>query len=377
MSCIIKCCAKAPLETEQTPAPQANHNRLISVIPKMAEEIDIFYEWIGPEPKIKAVVANLAEIDLDNRVIEETPIILAKLKIERLFARSQMISQPFESSSFVYCKAPESFKSTNTRGTCAEGKYKWAASLYKKDHEPTEDRFVAEEFILEADDKQPIRVQLFAVYVGHCGMAAVDYTADNFALELQVELDDRFKTQEKLTEKEIFNSIVKASVMTDSNFKRDKTSRSSGCEMSGVILIEDTIWPFNLGGAKTDLLASQYTEQLTEIATMEDERYHRAILRRASQLEGDWITPRSIGDRQLIACSARPKVYDPVSIAELPQNSRIMISSKPLAILSNCVKLLKQLNSEPHAADLAKNMVYSAAKTGVTAGCTSLVVELK
>ncbi len=378
MSFPFSCCKKATPEPQQLPPrpTTANQNRLVGVLPKIKEGSDIYYEWIGAEPKIKNVVANLAEIDLDHRAIDETTIVLAKLKIERLFARAQMLQPSADALPFVYCKAPDSFNPTIKNGACADGKYKWSVTSHKRNPEIIEDKFVAEEFTLEAQDKPPFRVQLFAIYVGHDGNEAVDYVTENLALEIQLELTELLENHEEIAPKEVFNAIVKAFVMTDQGFKQNNSSDLSGCEVSGVLLFDGKLWPFNLGAAKTDLIAGLQSEQLTEMATMENERYHRSILRRSTELAGDWTSPRSIGDKHLKACSARPKIYQPITLDNLPKNSRIMISSKPIAALCNCAKLATQLSDESNVSSLAKNMVYSAIKLGVTEACTSLVIEL-
>lgn len=363
-------------EMQVTPHHERNNvASLIRVLPRSKELIDPHYDWFGAEPKMKQQVELLSPADQDSRVLREDAVIAAKMKIESQWAKVQMRETSSEAIPFTLSHAPKNFKTTDLEGTF--GATIWASAINQASREAFQDRSIASEVELIVNGIE-LKGQFFAVCNGSNGASAVEYVEEHLVLEIQLSLQEFVSEYKEISNLVVYNALITAFANTNKFFLEDTQSQFSGTGLTGIFLLDGTIWPVNLGASRAVLSNRKIPLQLTQTAHAKDRRYHPPMLRRGAEpADLTQTTPRAFGHRHMKGTSARPKISEPIAVNSLDPDHFIVLTSKGVASVADPVQLVDKINRQKTDSLIqsARNIVYSAIHAGAEDSCTAMILQ--
>ena len=341
------------------------------------------YTWEDNYPKLRENL-NKDTAELDRHSLDNESVAKAKLKIESYYAQYKLQQEASRAKPFTYLQAPGHVAVTSLNTTI--GTYSCAFAAHSK-HQ-TEKVIFYEGMIKFPNDHLP--VQLFAICQGineHCGHEETAYVASTLP-ELIINFIGQIdKESEQLTRVTIYDAFTQAFAYLNKFFQL-KFEESAGVMVSGIFILKERIWPFNLGTARTALSQAGIPQQLTEEASAADPRYELAVLRRDGYILADEnkefkvcrVTPstRSFGLKNVPGISARPKLYDPLPLLDLGDESFILISSAGMSAACDTKPLaaLVQQQRADGLQEIAKNLAYSANPTGANGDCAIAIIKM-
>jgi len=95
------------------------------------------------------------------------------------------------------------------------------------------------------------------------------------------------------------------------------------------------------------------------------------------RLCGKLSTARAIGDHDITAVSARPKITA-IPLAKIPKGTRLILACDGIYDVSSTKQIASAVkdNNKLSATELAKNIVYSACNAKSKDNLTALIVKL-
>ena len=353
---------------------------------------DPFYKWSGSgSVKLTALITKVNITQLDKRPITDDRAASAKMKAENAFANMQMESENYRRTPYAYTAAPASFISENTSGT--DGEIAWAVSEHMGRRPSMEDRHIAHAFTFLLDG-QSVSAKFFSVLDGHGGAQSAEFIKTHLPLEIEKAFSS-IKKKSEWTNARVYNSFIKACSQTNEALARNV--QGSGTVASGILIANETIYPFNIGDTRTILSDGGTPRQLTEDVDCRMPRFQPTIFRRAGKLfdtdgsgyrvGGQYAMSRAFGDFDVMGMSARPKVYEPIPIKSLKTNSFILIVCDGVIDVATTKQLVQsihtqipaELSSEKVASKLTEftsNSLHSALQAGTSDNVTMMAIKI-
>jgi serine/threonine protein phosphatase PrpC len=337
-------------------------------------------------------IQDLNPIDLDGRLITDSNVADAKMKTESVFALSQMLREWKRKTNYTLMKAPEGYL-PGIMESGVLGPFPWAVSGDIGTTKPTmEDRYIAMEFEVFLDEKIHL-ARFFSVLDGHSGELAVNFVKKWLGFSLQKELS-KLGSIKNITDLAIYNTFITACDQTNAKFRSKQVI--GGTVASGVLILNNTLYPMNLGDTRTILATDGQAVQLTEDVDCRVPRFQSTVIRRDGQLWGNedgcrvggiYAMSRAFGDFDVVGMSARPKVYSPILIESLHPDSYLLIACDGIIDVATSKDLVKSLydnnpsgsTSQKIADELqtfTKNTIYTSLMRGSKDNVMKMAIKI-
>lgn len=317
--------------------------------------------------------------DYEFRLIQDESQIRARLARQMQYGMDQM--QRESRKSFQYHIAPRTWDMHEEQ----VGRYRVGISHAIGRRPTMEDEHLATSFNLTiAGRNYPI--QLFGIFDGHGGGETSKYVRDNLRARLQEALVE-FNAQ-GLNDAGIWKALKMTTVRLNRDFKNNfgDVVRRQGTTATISMILDQKIWTANVGDARTVLDNAGTPIQLTEDAKPGDPRYKRGIekrggnvqLARVPRVNGNLAVARAIGDHHLNgAVSARPKITVTPLSAVRPGSHLILCCDGiyDVARTQDVVNAVHLRRNVP-AGELARDIVYSAYRSGSGDNLSSMVIKI-
>lgn len=311
-----------------------------------------------------------------NRIRQGEKLIADKLQKQLNCAQAQAAREP--NKAFKYLSAPENFEPNAFNRMIDDIEAGVCYYIGRRDSMEDEDLITSFELIV---NNSTYPVQLFGVFDGHGGNWASCYVKKYLKHRLQ-EVFEKSCTNE-FTDEAIWNTL-KATFINLYSLASKEELPEGGTTATVAMILDKKLWVANVGDSRTIL---DNGCQLSEDAKPENPRYKRGIesrggkvlttKRRQARVEGKLSVARAIGDYHLKGINPRPKItMRPLS--EIPERSHLILACDGIYDVSSTrqVATAVKAHKDCSAAELAKNIVYSAYRAGSKDNLTALVVKL-
>ncbi len=235
--------------------------------------------------------------------------------------------------------------------------------------------------------------QLFAIFDGHGGKVAACFVRDHLVQTLKValmEFNDGY-----LSDTGIWKALKITPVRLSQSFKEycifhnnEELANKCGTTLTASLILDQKLWSFNVGDSRIVLDNNGIFIQLTEDAKPGDIRYKKSIEKRGGIVQTNGRTPRacgislarSIGDHvSKGVISSRSKItVKPLS--EIQPDSHLMLCCDGVwdVARSKDIAMTVYTYKDPLLAlsDLARNIIYSAYKSGSGDNLSCMVIKL-
>lgn len=301
------------------------------------------------------------------RIRQGTELIADKLRKEFEYAENQAAQEP--DKAFQYLAAPASFKG-HTQSERIAGRE--VGICHYIGRRPTmEDEHLATAFTLHVGGRE-YPVQLFGVFDGHGGGEASCYVRDHLERKLHETLNEF--CLDGLSDEAIWNALKMTFVRLSGEF----SERRSGTTATVAMILDGKLWTANVGDSRTILDTGV---QLSEDAKPTDPRYSKGIENRGGgvyfgRVNGMLAVARAVGDHDVGAISARPKItVYPLSM--IPSGSHLILACDGIYDVASTRQVAASVreHGDQPAAEMAKNIVYSAYQAGSGDNLSALVVK--
>lgn len=302
------------------------------------------------------------------RIRQGTELIAGKLRNQFKHAQNQAAQEP--DKAFQYLAAPGNFQGHAQSERIAGHDVGVCHFIGRR---PTmEDEHLTTSFNLNVGGRA-YPVQLFGIFDGHGGGQASRYVRDNLERELHETLNEFCAGG--LTDEAIWNALK----ITFVRLKEEFNERQSGTTATVAIILDGKLWNANVGDSRTIL---DNGIQLSEDAKPTDPRYRQGIENRGgmvffNRVNGNLAVARAVGDHNVGAISARPKItVYPLSM--IPRGSHLILTCDGIYDVSSTRQVAAAVRAHRNqsAAELAKNIVYSAYEANSRDNLSALVVKL-
>lgn len=316
-----------------------------------------------------------------NRIIQGKRVIADKLQKELNCAKKQAIKEP--NKAFKYLSAPVDFKLAHFNRVQAH--IETGICYYQGRRKSMEDEDLITFFELIVKHKN-YPVALFGVFDGHGGSGASRYVKLHLKEQLQETLTEF--CFDRLTDEAIWNTLKIAFVKLHKGFAQWKNEHylshtSEGTTATVAMILNEKLWIANTGDSRAIL---DNGCQLSEDAKPENPRYKRGIESRdgkvltiggIARVNGSLSLARALGDHNVKGINPRPKITM-CPLSEIPEKSCLIIACDGIYDVSSTRQVAAAIRAHKDcsAAQLAKNIVYSAYKAGSKDNLSALVVKL-
>ncbi len=224
-------------------------------------------------------------------------------------------------------------------------------------------------------------VSLFGVFDGHGGREASLYVKEHVQAKLQEILTQY--CADGLNDEAIWNGLKQTFVRLNQEF----THESAGTTATVAMILDGRLWTANGGDSRTILDTGI---QLSEDAKPIDPRYKQGITNRkglvlSRRVNGKLAVARAIGDhsikdldqQSIPVVSARAKITS-YPLSSHDKGSHLILACDGIYDVASTRQVSKAVREDrgARAAELAKNIVYSAYQAGSTDNLSALVVKL-
>ena len=303
------------------------------------------------------------------RIRQGTELIASKLKNQFEHGQNQAAKEP--DKAFQYLAAPTSFQGHVQSEEIAG--YEVGISHFIGRRSSMEDEHLTTSFSLNVGGKD-YPIQLLGIFDGHGGGQAALYVKNNLECKLHETLNEFCVNG--LTDEAIWNALKITFVRLDQEFGYHF---KSGTTATVAMILDGKLWTANVGDSRTIL---DNGIQLSEDAKLTDPRYQRGVENRGgfvfwSRVDGVLAVARSIGDHDVIGVNPRPKItVYPLSLIQ--DKSHLILTCDGIYDVSSTRQVAAAVrdHKDQSAAELAKNIVYSAYQVGSSDNLSALVVKL-
>jgi len=329
---------------------------------------------ISPKKLVNHLPKLLTPEIREQRIRKGTGLIACKLYKELRFAKSQAAQEP--DKAFQYFAASAEFEGKVLSGRIAS--YEVGICHFIGRRKKMEDQHLVTSFKLPIGNRS-YPVQLFGIFDGHSGGAAARYMKKNLKYKLRKTLNEFCASE--LTNEAIWNALKISFIRLNQEFKNSK----SGTTATVVMILDEKLWTANLGDSRTIL---DNGIQLSEDAKPANPRYQKGIEHRGGKVfskrangtqrvNGRLAIARSIGDHNIGAISARPKITV-YPLSEILNGNHLILACDGIYDVSSTrqVAAAVQAHKDLPSAELAKNIVHSAFVAGSGDNLSALVVKL-
>jgi serine/threonine protein phosphatase PrpC len=302
------------------------------------------------------------------RIRQGTELIAGKLRNQFEHAQNQAAQEL--DKAFQYLAAPANFQGHAQSERIADHEVGVCHFIGRR---PTmEDEHLTTSFDLNVGGRA-YPVQLFGIFDGHGGGEASIYVRDNLERKLHETLNEFCAGG--LTDEAIWNALK----ITFVRLKGEFNERQSGTTATVAMILDGKLWTANVGDSRTIL---DNGIQLSEDAKPTDPRYRQGIENRGgvvrfNRVNGNLAVARAVGDHNVGAISARPKItVYPLSM--IPRGSHLILTCDGIYDVSSTRQIAAAVRAHRNqsAAELAKNIVYSAYQADSGDNLSALVVKL-
>ena len=316
-----------------------------------------------------------------NRTRQGEKLIADKLQKELSCAEKQASKEP--NKAFKYLPAPIDFKPAHFSRVHAH--IEAGVCYYQGQRESMEDDDLITFFELIVEDKT-YPVQLFGVFDGHGGSWASRYVKLHLKEQLQETLTEF--CFDRLTDESIWNALKITFVELHKGLaqwkdEQDLSHISGGTCATVAMILNEKLWVANAGDSRAIL---DNGCQLSEDAKPENPRYKRGIesrggkvltVGRVARVNENLSLARALGDHNVKGINPRPKITM-CPLSEIPEKSCLILACDGIYDVSSTrqVAAAVRAHKDSSAAQLAKNIVYSAYKAGSKDNLSVLVVKL-
>lgn len=302
------------------------------------------------------------------RIKRGTELIEGKLRNQFEHAQKQAAEET--DKDFQYLVAPANFQAHTQSEKISD--YEVAVCHFIGRRPSMEDEHLTTSFKLTINEKN-YPVQLFGIFDGHGGGEASRYVRKNLERILHETLNEF--CGDKLTDEAIWNALKITFVKLDEQFKK----RQSGTTATVAMILNGKLWTANVGDSRTIL---DNGIQLSEDAKPTDPRYQKGIENRGgrvyfNRVNGILAVARAVGDHDVGAVSPRPKItVYPLSM--IPKGTHLILTCDGIYDVSSTRQIAAAIRAhrDNSAAELAKNIVYSAYEASSQDNLSALVVKL-
>ncbi|EKE08399.1 MAG: hypothetical protein ACD_17C00186G0003 [uncultured bacterium] len=301
------------------------------------------------------------------RVRQGTELIAGKLQNQFERAQNQAAQEP--DKDFQYLPAPADFQG-HAHTEQVPG-YEAGICHFIGRRLTMEDEHLTTSFNLNVGGKiYPI--QLFGIFDGHGGGQASPYVKENLECQLHKTLNEFCSAG--LTDEAIWNALK----ITFVRLKGEFNEPQSGTTATVAMILDGKLWTANVGDSRTIL---DNGIQLSEDAKPTDTHYRKGIENRGgmifcNRVNGNLAVARAVGDHNVGAISARPKITV-YPVAAIPKGSHLILTCDGIYDVSSTRQIAAavQTHKDRPAAELAKNIVYSAYQANSGDNLSALVVK--
>lgn len=252
-----------------------------------------------------------------------------------------------------------------------------------------EDTYLISEFQIEQQNQNPVPAYFFGVFDGHGGTKCADYVRDKIIDELK----RTFSYYTDLSDFAIFNSLKRACVVLNQKWSESPLSREqSGTTASMALIVNNTLWFFNVGDSRAILAKGDTVIQGSVDAKPTDPQFIRGILKRGGYLSnnGGWrlggtlALARAFGDKGADGITARPKIskHD-LKDLKADENNFLVIASDGLwdvfgsrQAAETIQQTIPGLDRKPTVEELAFYLTETSSNQQKGDNCTVLTVNL-
>lgn len=303
-----------------------------------------------------------------HRIRQGAELIAGKLQNQFEHAQKQAAQEP--DKAFQYLAAPADFKGHAHLEKVAGHEVGICHFIGRRPK--MEDEHLTTSFNLNVGGKA-YPVQLFGIFDGHGGGEASRYVKANLEFKLHETLKEFCAGG--LTDEAIWNALK----ITFVRLKEEFNEYRSGTTATVAMLLDGKLWTANVGDSRTIL---DNGIQLSEDAKPTDPRYQQGIENRHGmvyfgRVNGNLAVARAVGDHNVGAISARPKItVYPLSM--IPRGSHLILTCDGIYDVSSTKQVAAAVRAHRNqsAAELAKNIVYSAYEANSGDNLSALVVKL-
>ncbi len=291
-------------------------------------------------------------------------------KLQKQFERAQNQAAQEPDKGFKYLPAPRDFEG-HVHTERMSG-YEVGVCHYIGRRPTMEDEHLTTSFNLTIGGKV-YPVQLFGIFDGHGGDKASIYVRENLERELYRSLNEF--CSDGLTNEAIWNALK----ITFVRLKKEFNEPKSGTTATVAMILDGKLWTANVGDSRTIL---DNGVQLTEDAKPTDAYYKKGVENRGgmvffNRVNGILAVPRAVGDRNVGAISARPKITA-IPVKKIPKGSHLILACDGIYDVSSTSQVVAAVRAhkDQSAEELAKNIVYSAYQANSGDNLSTLVVKL-
>ena len=316
----------------------------------------------------------------EERICNDTHI-STRLNRQLLRSREQLEQEP--AKPFRYLEAPPSW---DAHGEVVGGLEVGVSHIQGR--RPTmEDEHLATHFQLNIAGRD-YPIHLFGIFDGHGGVAAAEYVRDHLQEKL-IETLLEFNSQ-GLSERGIWNALKMTSIRLNRDFKNQHhiDADRMGTTATIAMILDGNLWTANVGDARIVLVNGGNPVQCTEDAKPNNPRYKQGIENRGGhvtdvhgvpRVNGKLAVARAIGDHGLNgAISARPKITRQ-SLSVFAHGSQLILGCDGVWDVTRSIDGANAVHAHRNrpAAELARNLTYSAYQAGSTDNISAMVIKFE
>jgi len=269
------------------------------------------------------------------------------------------------------------------------GPYTAAVHSRQNDRPAQEDAYLISEFQIEQVDQAPVQAYLFGVFDGHGGSKCANFISNHIVQELKT----TFTYYSDLSDFAIYNSLKRVCVVLNQKWIDGVSHREqSGSTASMALIVNNTLWFFNVGDSRGIFCAGNTVIQSSVDAKPTDPHFLRGILKRGGyisntlgwRLGGTLAIARAFGDKGAEGITARPKILKHALKDLNPEeNNFLVIASDGLWDVfgsQQAADTIKQnipgLDRKPTVEELAFYLTEISAAHMRRDNCTTITVNL-